>query len=146
MTQAPACARRRMLYGAVSSALLGLAVLVLICAPTLILQAVRAGVGDVSYPVVVGSGVSLVISTVGEALLKSAVLYVLIAFTFSLLAHLERIGVRFRGAGRGRVAVHDGAAFGTGLHGEFSSYREVAPWLPSTYLWVNTPRAPSIRL
>lgn len=136
MTQAPLGARRRMLYGAVSSALLGLAVLALICAPTLILQAVRAGVGDVSYPVVVGSGASLVISTVGEALLKSAVLYVLIAFTFSLLAHLS-------------ASVFDSVApavvaslcmmalpLAPGYYGEFSSYREVAPWLPSTYLWV----------
>lgn len=136
MTQVPLGARRRMLYGAVSSALLGLAALVLICAPTLILQAVRAGVGDVSYPVVVGSGASLVISTVGEALLKSAVLYMLIAFTFSLLAHLS-------------ASVFDSVApavvaslcmmalpLAPGYYGEFSSYREVAPWLPSTYLWV----------
>ena len=136
MTQAPLGARRRMLYGAASSALLGLAVLALICAPTLILQAVRAGVDDASYPVVVGSGASLVVSTVGEALLKSAVLYVLIAFTFSLLAHLS-------------ASVFDSVApavvaslcmmalpLAPGYYGEFSSYREVAPWLPSTYLWV----------
>ena len=136
MTQAPLGARRRMLYGAASSALLGLAVLALICAPTLILQAVRAGVGDMSYPVVVGSGASLVVSTVGEALLKSAVLYVLIASMFSLLAHLS-------------ASVFDSVApavvaslcmmalpLAPGYYGEFSSYREVAPWLPSTYLWV----------
>lgn len=136
MTQAPLGTRRRMLYGAVSSALLGLAVLALICAPALILQAVRAGMGDVSYPVVVGSGASLVVSTVGETLLKSAVLYVLIAFMFSLLAHLS-------------ASVFDSVApavvaslcmmalpLAPGYYGEFSSYREVAPWLPSTYLWV----------
>ena len=136
MTQAPLGTRRRMLYGAVSSALLGLVVLALICAPALILQAVRAGMGDVSYPVVVGSGASLVVSTVGETLLKSAVLYVLIAFMFSLLAHLS-------------ASVFDSVApavvaslcmmalpLAPGYYGEFSSYREVAPWLPSTYLWV----------
>ncbi len=136
MTQAPLGTRRRMLYGTVSSALLGLVVLALICAPALILQAVRAGMGDVSYPVVVGSGASLVVSTVGETLLKSAVLYVLIAFMFSLLAHLS-------------ASVFDSVApavvaslcmmalpLAPGYYGEFSSYREVAPWLPSTYLWV----------
>lgn len=136
VTQAPLGARRRMLYGAVCSAVLALAVLALICAPAMILQVVRAGMGDASYPVVVGSGASLVVSTVGETLLKSAVLYVLIAFMFSLLVHLS-------------ASVFDSVApavvaslcmmalpLAPGYYGEFSSYREVAPWLPSTYLWV----------
>lgn len=136
LVQAPVGARRRMFYGVVSSAVLGLVVLVFICAPTLVLQAVRAGVGDASYPVVVGSGASLVVSTAGEALLKSAALYLLIALTFSLLAHLS-------------ASVFDSVApavvvclcmmalpLAPGYFGEFSAYRDVAPWLPSTYLWV----------
>ena len=82
------------------------------------------------------SGASKAILRGGEALLKSAVLYMLIAFTFSLLAHLS-------------ASVFDSVApavvaslcmmalpLAPGYYGEFSSYREVAPWLPSTYLWV----------
>lgn len=136
VTQAPVGTRRRMFYGVAASAVACLVVLGLICAPALILQAVRVGLGDASYPVAVGSGASLVVSTVGETLLKSAALYLLIALMLSLLAHVS--ASLFDSVAPAVVVTLCMMALplAPDYFGEFSAYRKVAPWLPSTYLWV----------
>ena len=64
-TQAPCTHRRRLLLGTLASASIALTALVVVCAPALVAQMLRVGVGDLLYPVLFGSGPALVVSSVG---------------------------------------------------------------------------------
>lgn len=134
-TQAPCTHRRRLLLGALASASIALMALVVVCAPALVVQALRVGIGDLSYPVLFGSGPTLVVSSVGEVLARNIVLMVLVSLVVSLAMHLS-------------ASIFDSILPSVvllvcmmvlplfpGYFGEFSRYRDVAPYLPSSYLW-----------
>ena len=134
-TQAPCTHRRRLLLGALASASIALMALVVVCAPTLVVQALRVGIGDLSYPVLFGSGPTLVVSSVGEVLARNIVLMVLVSLVVSLAMHLSAsIFDSILPSVVLLVCMMTLPLF-PGYFGEFSRYRDIAPYLPSSYLW-----------
>lgn len=134
-TQVPCTPRRRLLLGALASALLSLAALALVCAPALIVQALRAGLGDLAYPVLFGSGPTLVVSSVGEVLVRNILLMALVALMTSLVMHLGASLFDSVLPPIVLLACMMALPLLPGYFGEFSRYRDIAPYLPSSYLW-----------
>lgn len=134
-TQAPCAPRRRLLFGALVSALLSLAVLVVICAPALVVQTVCIGVGDLSYPVLFGSGSTLAVSTVGEVLARNVLLIGLVSLMVSLAMHMSASLFDSVVPSIALIGCMVALPLFPDYYGEFSRYRDVAPYLPSSYLW-----------
>lgn len=134
-TQAPCARRRRLLLGALASASLALMSLVVVCTPALVVQALRVGVGDLSYPVLFGSGPTLVVSSVGEVLARNIVLMMLVSLVVSLAMHLSASLFDSVLPSIVLLACMMALPLFPGYFGEFSRYRDIAPYLPSSYLW-----------
>ena len=134
-TQAPCTHRRRLLLGTLASASIALTALVVVCAPALVAQMLRVGVGDLSYPVLFGSGPALVVSSVGEVLARNIVLMVLVSLVVSLAMHLSALLFDSVLPSVVLLVCMMALPLFPGYFGEFSRYRDIAPYLPSSYLW-----------
>lgn len=104
--------------------------------PTALVALVRNGLGDPAWPVVVCRGAEFMTYTVGEVLMRSATLTLLVAVVFALLFEASLSVFRRMAPGVVGMAALMVLPLMPHYYDELSPVGGLLAWLPSTYLYI----------